>query len=705
MKIENIRLSRQKEHARLSADVIWETRSHPRQTLYFEVTSNFADALRCSPHPFLIAGLMPALYFGETRISIDAELCPELMTGLKTALSWMLHWFYQVGHRAPRIEAGAMTTYKARPVPQQAGFLFSGGVDSLSTLRLNHLHYPSQHPGFIRWGLIVYGLEVRDTERFRHVTRALSEIQRDSHIELVAVNTNIRDLGPENNRRFWKEFWLNEFMGACFAAIAHALANLYGTFYINSCHDIPNIMPYSSHPLINPNFSSSNLKIKHEGITLSRLEKTRSISDWAVALKNLRVCNNFQFYQNGRLNCGECEKCIRTMLALTALGVLEKADAFPISTVTPALIEKGVQIGYNTLPLYEEMIAPLSAAGCHDLAAAIENKIKQYHRNAKKTARQQKIKAPLKTFDEKYFNGNLRRAKRRILHGAKRAGRSHTSTDRFEAPVFLISFPKAGRTWLALVLAKVFAQHFELPDTNLLQLEQLPRIDRRIPRIHLVHDDAPHWKTPQELETDKSAFDSNRVIFLVRDPRDVVVSLFFEKNKRLATYLDQERQLYRNLLPHDRVKPYAGDLAKFVREPEGSLDTLIHYYAIWWQNRKVPSDFLLVRYEDMQADTVREVRRVLDFLDLNDIADATIEAAVQYCAFENMRKMERENRFNSHRLKAVDRRNEETYKTRRGKVGGFHDYFQPSEIDYLNAKLQHRVLDALGYGLKAVRGG
>ncbi|HEY3247587.1 MAG TPA: sulfotransferase domain-containing protein, partial [bacterium] len=126
-------------------------------------------------------------------------------------------------------------------------------------------------------------------------------------------------------------------------------------------------------------------------------------------------------------------------------------------------------------------------------------------------------------------------------------------------------------------------------------------------------------------------------------------------------------------------------------------DTVLRYYAIWAANRDVVKDFLLVRYEDMRQDTRRELRRVLDFLGLPGVAEAVVAEAVEFASFENMRKMETEDRFQSRKLRAADAREAESFKTRRGKVGGYADYLAPDDVEYLNRRMAEILPDFYGY--------
>jgi hypothetical protein len=360
---------------------------------------------------------MPAMRFGEKRIAIDAAICPELHKGLVTAMRVICNWYdwYTVDNNLVRIEGKKQHYIPDSINGKRAGFLFSGGIDSLATLRSNRLYYSKKHPGYIRDGLLVCGLEVREMEKFVPVLDLLSTLGQDADVTLVPVYTNIIVLGSEKNAAFWSDFWIHEYMGATFASIAHLFSNRLGVLSINSCHDIPNLMPYGSHPLLNPMYSSSDLQIRHEGIHLSRFEKVKLISEWDLALQHLRVCNDTRNYRTGMLNCANCEKCVRTMLALLACGVLEKTTAFPINNVNRELVSHAVHLGANTLPLYTELLDPLEKAGRTDLVHAIEDKISEFYRLQKKEKWRGRTIKPIKEFDRKYLNGRLKKLKDSII--------------------------------------------------------------------------------------------------------------------------------------------------------------------------------------------------------------------------------------------------------------------------------------------------
>jgi hypothetical protein len=55
------------------------------------------------------------------------------------------------------------------------------------------------------------------------------------------------------------------------------------------------------------------------------------------------ISNRFKDYRQDMLNCGKCEKCVRTMLGLLAVGAMDKTDAFPVKDVSRELVLKSAQ--------------------------------------------------------------------------------------------------------------------------------------------------------------------------------------------------------------------------------------------------------------------------------------------------------------------------------------------------------------------------
>ncbi len=408
MKLSRITKEKTGNRVRITASVSWEDNDLEEKVVFFETEEEFGSGLTSLPHPFVVGCLLPAFHHGEKRLAIDGPLCPELEEGLDIALHWLRHWYYDPHKSLPVIESKEKISFTNKPA--RAGFFFTGGIDSLATLRANRLHYPPDHPRYIKDGIIIYGQNIEsDThpDTFKKAVSILSDVTKEADVTLMPIYTNIRHL--EAGRPFF-----DIFLGAILAASAHAMSNYLTSVSIAASDDIPtltlvnsvHVKPYGSHPLIDPNYSSTDLRVIHEGLTRSRLDKTRMIAQWEAGLHNIKVCGPNWPGEN----CGRCEKCVRTMLALLAVDSLAKSNAFPDEDVSPDMIA-GIHIGkpkfgYSVDDCYLELINPLLEKGRRDLVEEIQKLIDRSQGRQKKG-----IRSSLRKIDQKYLHGFFRQAK------------------------------------------------------------------------------------------------------------------------------------------------------------------------------------------------------------------------------------------------------------------------------------------------------
>jgi hypothetical protein len=183
--------------------------------------------------------------------------------------------------------------------------------------------------------------------------------------------------------------------------------------------------------------------------------------------------------------------------------------------------------------------------------------------------------------------------------------------------VFLVSFPKSGNTWTRFLLANLihpgepatFANiHLLIPEpsgTSNRDFDRMP--DPRIIKSHECFD--PRYP---------------RVIYIVRDPRDVVLSQYHyhRKLKRIADDSPLETFVTRFL---------AGETC-----PHGSWGQNV---ATWLATSEGSPRFLVLRYEDMIADTARELSKITAFLGMS-VRPGQIDRAVELSSAQRMRQME-----------------------------------------------------------------
>jgi hypothetical protein len=411
MKIDNFIFEQRGDFTRAGATVTWEDCDRPKQEIFFATPMKFGKHLSCNPNAYLLACILPAIYHGERRIKLDGEICPELREGILTVLALFRSW-YGPEWSTPQIEA-KVSSKPAYIEPRYAGSFLSGGIDSLALLRANRLTYTETHTRSIKYCFMVYGFSIGQIPEmydehdhvFESIIASLSGVEREAKTTLIPVYTNIRHLYND------VDFWCHQFHGAALASVAHSFARLVDNVSIASSDDTTNIKPWGSHPLIDPYYSSSDLRIRHEGVIDSRLAKTKMLAEWPAALKSIHVClypERLLQSQTGILNCGKCEKCIRTMSALLALGALERCPAFPDNDVSKKLLSTVVlRKDYEEL-YYRELIEPLRSQGRNDLAEEIKKMIFRYY-----------IRRKIKNIDEKLLGNKLRSLKNSLSGKAR----------------------------------------------------------------------------------------------------------------------------------------------------------------------------------------------------------------------------------------------------------------------------------------------
>lgn len=233
---------------------------------------------------------------------------------------------------------------------------------------------------------------------------------------------------------------------------------------------------------------------------------------------------------------------------------------------------------------------------------------------------------------------------------------------------YVVSYPKSGRTWLRFLLAESFAPLVARPLS--LDLTVYRSAERQIPYILFSHDgtDPAEWR--DDLG-DKHAFAGRPVLLLVRDPRDVMVSYYFDLTRRNVQF--------------------EGDLDAFIRSPRYGIDRMIDFLNSWVDHVRTPSRFSIARYEDFHADAAAALRAVLRFFEVPDVSDAVVAGAVERTSFARMRALERDSLIDDGRLRPTDPADPESYKVRRGRIGGYAEYLTPGQVDFLTARLRQRL--------------
>jgi hypothetical protein len=182
---------------------------------------------------------------------------------------------------------------------------------------------------------------------------------------------------------------------------------------------------------------------------------------------------------------------------------------------------------------------------------------------------------------------------------------------------FIVSYPKSGNTWTRFLVASLI--HCEEPMTFLKADQVIPTIDsqsrrffRTLPRPRVIKSHFP--------------FDQNykRVIYIVRDPKDVAVSQYHYQIKRKVL---QDGHPMEEFVP----RFVAGETC-----PYGSWGENV---GSWLAARRDNPGFLLLRYEDMIRHTDVELIKIANFLGI-DPTPQRIQWAIEQSTADRMRKLE-----------------------------------------------------------------
>src|SRR5690625_1565487 len=249
------------------------------------------------------------------------------------------------------------------------------------------------------------------------------------------------------------------------------------------------------------------------------------------------------------------------------------------------------------------------------------------------------------------------------------------------ADAVFVSYGKAGRTWLRVLISRVYQVRHGLSEGNLIGFDNLHWKVRAIPKLLFTHDN--YLKDYTGNQADKRDYYDHKVALLVRHPADTAVSQFFQWKFRM-----RERKKAMNRYP-EQASLEVGD---FCMVPDGGLPRIVAFMNLWAQEFPRLRSGLLLRYEDLRSDTAGELARVFQFLGTPATADE-LEEAVRFASVENMRQMEAKGTFwlAGSRLRPRDKSNPDAYKVRRAKVGGWRDYVDEAKAEEVQSYLRARL--------------
>lgn len=380
MRISNLCDNRDGGTRTVSMDLDWEEAEHSLDRLYFEADGETADLFHPSPDPFVIACLPLAGWLGERRLIVEGAICTRLEKGLKALNEVYSRWFPNVQRVSMEPSEGFVA--RSPPPERHLASMLSGGVDGLASLRRNRLDYPLGHPNSIRACITLFGIGTYDvTEEgpsddrlrtFESLLERLGKLAGEEHFDLLPVRTNVRRIAPDYRA------WTKVGFGAGHIAAAQLFQGSFDRVLFSSDGDGPDPPPGAMHPLTNFGYSTGALTVQSDQDEMRRSEKVALLADWEAGRRWMQPCHHIEIPGEGKINCGSCEKCVRTMLVLIGLGRLDEVDAFRGMDVSPEKIRRIPIHNRRKLNHLLDSLPLLEEAGRDDLVKAIRRRARKY---------------------------------------------------------------------------------------------------------------------------------------------------------------------------------------------------------------------------------------------------------------------------------------------------------------------------------------
>jgi len=231
--------------------------------------------------------------------------------------------------------------------------------------------------------------------------------------------------------------------------------------------------------------------------------------------------------------------------------------------------------------------------------------------------------------------------------------------------IYIVSFPRSGNTWVRFFLANLIKyDKGELLDFN--------RLEDIIPDLHKNKnvDNKYSFKEIPRIMKSHSKFikEYKRVIYIVRNPKDVMVSYFYYTRYGL---LNKEIESFEN----------------FVKDKKKGILAWKEHVNSWEGKTGV-----IIRYEDLLENAYTNFKLICDYIGIPDYCYKNIKGAIEKSSFDTMSKIEEKKGM-------PYLKNNEFRFIREGRSEIWKDYFSPSLNNWVNSNIK-KELELFKYNRK-----
>ncbi|GAB1291581.1 Sulfotransferase 2A1 [Apodemus speciosus] len=281
-----------------------------------------------------------------------------------------------------------------------------------------------------------------------------------------------------------------------------------------------------------------------------------------------------------------------------------------------------------------------------------------------------------------------------------------------EEDLILLTYPKSGTNWLVEIVCLIQTRGDPKWIQSVPTWERSPWLESNIGYSVLINKEGPRLMTshlPFQLFS-RSLFSSKaKVIYAIRNPRDVLVSAYFFWGKTnlvknpgsLETYFEwflkgNEAHAYRNPLwiptfvwkisPNTYLCPCNLAIGYLL------LVSVVIIYGSWfehvcdWLSMREHDNFLVLYYEDMKKDTMGTIKKICDFLG-KKLGPDELDLVIKYSSFEVMK----ENNMSNFSLIKKDVITNGLNLMRKGTTGDWKNHFTVAQAEAFDKVFQEKM--------------
>ncbi|WP_163832473.1 hypothetical protein [Spartinivicinus ruber] len=272
--------------------------------IWFEIPKHVSPTL--PGEMFLGAALLEAMV-SQQDITIASPLKISPLLFKKVYEIQQVYHCWNPKLQPVAINAAIYEDITNKPKNQKSGSFFSGGIDSTFTL--------ISHFDEIDYLIFLTGFDQFDpVDQHKAIIKKLNNIAQKHNKSLVVIKNNVREY--INEKKISNEFQ----HGITMASLGISLP--LSKVFIPSSFTYNTLFPWGSHPIADPMWSTESVSIIHDGLQATRVEKTLTIIEQKKFHDDLQVC-----WKYVDRNCGQCSKCIRTLLVFKLTN--KTTSAFP----------------------------------------------------------------------------------------------------------------------------------------------------------------------------------------------------------------------------------------------------------------------------------------------------------------------------------------------------------------------------------------